>query len=95
MKDRYRSGNRKCCPGIWNLYASMRVRSERPSKPTVSMSVLGRDGGNMYVDRFVEFFNFLLKKRNSSHAAFDMALQFTPHLPALMHAHAVGGSDGG
>jgi hypothetical protein len=66
----------------------MRVRSERPSKPTVSMSVLGRDGGNMYVDRFVEFVNFLLKKRNSSHAAFDMALQFTPHLPALMHAHA-------
>ena len=32
--------------------------------------------------------NFLLKKRNSCHAACDMALQFTPHLPALMHAHA-------
>ena len=29
-----------------------------------------------------------MKRRNTSAAAFSTALQFTPHLPALMHAHA-------
>jgi len=42
----------------------------------------------MFADRLVEFVNMLQKRRNSSHAAFQTALQFTPHLPALMHAHA-------
>ena len=42
----------------------------------------------MYADRLVEFVNMLQKRRNSCHAAFESALQFTPDLPALMHAHA-------
>ena len=89
----YRGICHKTASARSSLYTLMGMHCAHPKlqqllRATVSMSVLGRDGGNMYVDRFVEFVNFLLKKRNSSHAAFDMALQFTPHLPALMHAHA-------
>ena len=42
----------------------------------------------MYADRLVEFVNFLQKRRSTDHAAFEAALQFTPNLRALMHAHA-------
>jgi hypothetical protein len=78
----YRGICHKTASARISLYTLMGMHCAHPKlqqllRATVSMSVLGRDGGNMYVDRFVEFVNFLLKKRNSCHAAFDMALQLS------------------
>ena len=76
-----------------SLYTLLGMHCAHPKlrlllRATISVSLLGREGANMFADRLVEFVNFLQKRRNTGHAAFEAALQFTPHLRALMHAHA-------
>ena len=89
----YRSVSHKVSSARISLYTLMGLCCAHPKlrellRVTASISPLGREGGNVYADRYVEFIQNLMKRRNSCHAAFESALQFTPHLPALMHAHA-------
>ena len=54
---------------------------------TVSLSLLGRNGSNMFVDRLLEMINKLQQgsKRSSNAAAFGRALDMTTLLRALLH----------
>ena len=54
---------------------------------TVSLSLLGRVGSNMYTDRILEYVNKIQQgsKRSASAASFGKALDFTTLLRAQMH----------
>jgi hypothetical protein len=54
---------------------------------TVSLSLLGRLGSNMYTDRLLEYVNKIQQgsKRSASAASFSKALDFTTLLRAQMH----------
>jgi hypothetical protein len=54
---------------------------------TVSLSLLGRKGANMYCDRLLELINKLQQgaKRSSSAASFQRAIDLTPLLRVLLH----------
>ena len=54
---------------------------------TVSLSLLGRKGSNMYCDRLLEYVNSIQqgKKGNASGAAFRSALDMTTLLRSIMH----------
>ena len=50
-----------------------------------SVSLLGRPGRNMYVDRLLEYVNLLQQKRMNAFTGFDSALHHTPLLRAMLH----------
>jgi hypothetical protein len=54
---------------------------------TVSLSLLGRHGGNMYIDRVLEYINKVQQgsKRSAHAASFGRALDMTTLLRALLH----------
>ena len=54
---------------------------------TISLSLLGRNGSNMYIDRLVELINKLQQgaKRSSSAASFQRAIDTTSLLRVLLH----------
>jgi hypothetical protein len=54
---------------------------------TVSLSLLGRLGGNMYIDRVLEYINKVQQgtKRSAHAASFGRALDMTTLLRAMMH----------
>jgi hypothetical protein len=54
---------------------------------TVSLSLLGRNGSNMYCDRLVELINKLQQgtKRSSSAASFQRAIDLTTLLRPMLH----------
>lgn len=54
---------------------------------TVSLSLLGRHGGNMYIDRVLEYINKIQQgtKRSAHAASFGRALDMTTLLRAMLH----------
>ena len=54
---------------------------------TVSLSLLGRRGGNMYIDRVLEYINKVQQgsKRSAHAASFGRALDMTTLLRAILH----------
>ena len=50
-----------------------------------SVSLLGRRGRNMFIDRLLEFINFLQQKRMNSFVGFDSGLHFTELLKPMLH----------
>ena len=65
---------------------------------TVSLSLLGRLGSNMYVDRLLESINKLQQgsKRSSNAAAFQRAIDMTTLLRSILHVrHAFEATEGG
>ena len=64
----------------------------------VSLSLLGRKGGNMYVDRLLETINKIQQgaKRSSNAAAFARAIDMTTLLRSILHVrHAFQAAEGG
>ena len=65
---------------------------------TVSLSLLGRMGSNMFTDRMLEYVNQIQQgaKRSASASSFGRALDFTTLLRAMIHArHAFQASETG
>lgn len=50
-----------------------------------SISLLGRTGRNMYIDRLLEYVNLLQQQRMNAFVGFDTALHHTPLLRAMLH----------
>ena len=65
---------------------------------TVSLSLLGRRGANMYLDRLLETINNIQQgaKRSSNAAAFSRAMDMTTLLRSILHVrHAFEATEGG
>ena len=65
---------------------------------TVSLSLLGRRGSNMYIDRLLETINKIQQgsKRSSNAAAFARAIDMTTLLRSILHVrHAFQATEGG
>ena len=65
-------------------------------RQTAFFNWLGKDGQAQFADRAMEYINLLQDQRRGKFAAFEHALEFTPHLPALVYTvHALDAADHG